>query len=923
MGDVDVMFYYTSEVAMPEGYEPYTRLPADFDENVKLYEIRDSQFPGYVFLVLSYLLRRRGSDDCYDSIECSLQRGPLNNGPYVDGTDVHGPASLYTLCLNIQKVTGMETVYQADSVKCIRSLDWPHQAADWPTRYRKYSLPDPATIDDVVGNGCDVVPVAHRQCRDSEWMSRHQWRLSFSRAEVVLLNNWTPVQQTVYHMLRVFVKTERLAYSQTGTVDNYRIKTLMLWACELKRRSFWSVESSLFAICVYLLHRFSVWLADARCQHYFISKCNLFGHFTNNCFESQVAAGICRSTTEESLARWFVDNYVRKCASLCPDNTVLLIEHLQTKAKLQSVMSAIESWKWHLTFHEVARLMSSFMLLLQAFSNGVSAECTGHAVTFSDIMFSWIKSWQEIVDHDDKFLNAYFSSLFNIILAVIGSMHHIWYMRAFFESTLLCSLLAKFSTNGNCPDLEEINFIEIFRDILFSNFSQNGSKMWQRKATDFLKILSVKSHDPEEMDLAALAKVYLRKAIRCDHIDNDSVYYVANVYLAVLHYATGQYQTALDHCTLVTRSQHHSTNYSSRVVSGELLPKVDDNIDSALGLTVLYQYVRTAALNRREEMQHVSVFTTELFAHYFTIKCLLIARTLIAPVSLASSAAMSVKISLLEELDLYRRNVFESKLLFVGDLLLLKLPNNSYSSSGFQGSSADVEVLLANSTKLSELTKLLRQNSIESLMAFQRIHEQNFGPVLSSCFEPLNLYRCCLYEQCIQTCQEIVSVTIDSDDDYFTPMSITFTYADFIQLMDVELVSLMALAILVHPSVTHALHTITVSQLALSLYLMTQCHVILQRPLTSLLHVVDLIDASFRTVSSRRIFDEPILQLSGTLLVRTILSYDEVQKSSGTTRAPTQCHRHSHRKRQKRAVRTGLAFFLRSCLNLYDIIPKS
>jgi len=37
------------------------------------------------------------------------------------------------------------------------------------------------------------------------------WRLSFSRAEVVLLNSWTPMQQIVNHMLRFFVKTEKLS----------------------------------------------------------------------------------------------------------------------------------------------------------------------------------------------------------------------------------------------------------------------------------------------------------------------------------------------------------------------------------------------------------------------------------------------------------------------------------------------------------------------------------------------------------------------------------------------------------------------------------------------------------------------------------------------------------------------------------------
>jgi len=92
----------------------------------------------------------------------------------------------------------------------MRCLWWPPQAADWPIRHRNYDWPDSATVDRVVNSGCDVVQVAHRQCRQDERMVTHQCRLSFSRAEIVLLNSWMPVQPIVYHMLRVFMKAERL-----------------------------------------------------------------------------------------------------------------------------------------------------------------------------------------------------------------------------------------------------------------------------------------------------------------------------------------------------------------------------------------------------------------------------------------------------------------------------------------------------------------------------------------------------------------------------------------------------------------------------------------------------------------------------------------------------------------------------------------
>jgi len=153
-----------------------------------------SDFPGYVYLVLRYLLTKCTDDDGMCRYTCFTH----DTGQYllyrpVDTQSIHGPAMLIN-----------DTYLDLDLVPCIRCLSWPPQAADWQTRDRNYGWPDSATVDRVVNNGCDVVHVAHRQCRQDEWESKHQWRLSFSRAEIVLLNSWMPVQQIVYHMLRFF-----------------------------------------------------------------------------------------------------------------------------------------------------------------------------------------------------------------------------------------------------------------------------------------------------------------------------------------------------------------------------------------------------------------------------------------------------------------------------------------------------------------------------------------------------------------------------------------------------------------------------------------------------------------------------------------------------------------------------------------------
>jgi len=56
VGDYDIMFYCSDELAIPAGRAPPTDLPDEFGSRVEVYDIVDSEFPGYVYLVSSYLL---------------------------------------------------------------------------------------------------------------------------------------------------------------------------------------------------------------------------------------------------------------------------------------------------------------------------------------------------------------------------------------------------------------------------------------------------------------------------------------------------------------------------------------------------------------------------------------------------------------------------------------------------------------------------------------------------------------------------------------------------------------------------------------------------------------------------------------------------------------------------------------------------
>jgi len=169
-GDIDVMVHWNTQLAIPRGHSPPTQLPDEFHNQVQVYKIIDSHFPGYVYLELRYFLTQCSDDNTYNAIECDREYYLTNNVIRVDDSmvkvHVHGPADL----ILHERVDGIPT----DIVPCVRCVLWPTQAADWPTRHRNYEWPDSAIVDRVVSNGCDLVGVAHPTCRQHKWEDTHQ-----------------------------------------------------------------------------------------------------------------------------------------------------------------------------------------------------------------------------------------------------------------------------------------------------------------------------------------------------------------------------------------------------------------------------------------------------------------------------------------------------------------------------------------------------------------------------------------------------------------------------------------------------------------------------------------------------------------------------------------------------------------------------
>ena len=95
------------------------------------------------------------------------------------------------------------------------------------------------------------------------------------------------------------------------------------------------------------------------------------------------------------------------------------------------------------------------------------------------------------------------------------------------------------------------------------------------------------------------------------------------------------------------------------------------------------------------------------------------------------------------------------------------------------------------------------------------------------------------------------------------------TSPDFIQLLD-DIVSLTALTLIIYPNCRDVrYYYVFITQLTLSLYLMTQCQLKLRHSVTSLAQTLDFIEVAQR----RHRADETLNQLTLKLIERKVVVY--------------------------------------------------
>ena len=162
---------------------------------------------------------------------------------------------------------------EIDMATCFACDFWPQSASSWIHRSRSLHWPNQDSIDDIVKNGCHVVPIGNP-------LSIHEdteWRISFSLAEYKIVKSMNHFQFLVYGLLKIILKDVINQQSDESKVllCSYHMKTAVFWTIQQMPMFEWSPHNLLegFWMCFKLLLK---WVYEGVCPNFFIPQNNMF-----------------------------------------------------------------------------------------------------------------------------------------------------------------------------------------------------------------------------------------------------------------------------------------------------------------------------------------------------------------------------------------------------------------------------------------------------------------------------------------------------------------------------------------------------------------------------------------------------------------------------------------------------------------------
>ena len=214
--------------------------------------------------------------------------------------------SLFTVFPHGPSISSSSFGDDIDLVPYLKCESWPEIAREWICRKRCFGWPSQEMINEIVKQGCYIVPVGIKVDNGSE----NEWRLSFSLAEKYLIFTFNHTQLMIYEMLKIILKEIISQHEDISELlCSYFLKTTLFWVIEETQRSIW--DPKYMVLCFHLcLERLMQFILEENCPNYFLPINNMFnGRFSLS--DKENLFQIVCEVSEGEL------NWTRKSPTMC------------------------------------------------------------------------------------------------------------------------------------------------------------------------------------------------------------------------------------------------------------------------------------------------------------------------------------------------------------------------------------------------------------------------------------------------------------------------------------------------------------------------------------------------------------------------------------------------------------------------------
>lgn len=260
--------------------------------------------PGYVRLNRSNTKLLNEYQD-REMLLLNFRMHTMERKEFVDVVEINGPALTIPVFASDRNIGGKPL--PVDKVLAMPCNKWPPTARSWIGRSKEKGWLQENLIQEIVKDGCHIVPANHRQV--SKMKSKSEWRISFASAERKIAREaLSDVQRQAYIVIKT-VYHQRL--KNLEIISSYHLKTVFFYTCERIHGTCW--EENVGSCILYFLDILIECAEKGKIPNFFIPENNLIDYLT----EEELAKLLeslneIRQNPVEQLLLFFDDKYIEE-----------------------------------------------------------------------------------------------------------------------------------------------------------------------------------------------------------------------------------------------------------------------------------------------------------------------------------------------------------------------------------------------------------------------------------------------------------------------------------------------------------------------------------------------------------------------------------------------------------------------------------